>query len=86
MADGTVEYLDVESALLQAVAPAEEFTSLGALPGLVGIVDFVPGYLGDAQAYEGVYAADNKTVFAIDHSGRSFDVFLAYAAKDPVDE
>lgn len=86
MEDGTVEYLDVESALLQPADPAEKFTSMGALPGLVGIVDFVPGYSGDAQAYDGVYAADNKTVFAIDRSGRNFDVFLAYAAKERVDE
>lgn len=86
MEDGTVEYLDVESALLQSADPAEKFTSMGALPGLVGIVDFVPDYSGDAQAYDGVYAADNKTVFAIDRSGQSFDVFLIYAAKDRVDE
>ena len=86
MEDGTVEYLDVESALLQAADPVEKFTSMGALPGLTDIVDLIPGYPADAEKDDGVYAADNKTVFAIDRSGRSFDVFLAYAAKDRVDE
>lgn len=86
MEDGTVEYLDVENALLQGAEPAGTFTSMGALPGLSDIVGFIPGYSGDAETYDGVYAADNKTVFAIDRSGQEFDVFLAYAAQDRVDE
>ncbi|MEL7609127.1 MAG: hypothetical protein AAGU74_06440 [Bacillota bacterium] len=86
MEDGTVEYLDVENALLQGAEPAGTFTSMGTLSGLSGIVDFIPGYSGDAETYDGVYAADNKTVFAIDRSGQKFDVFLAYTAKDRVDE
>lgn len=86
MEDGTVEYLDIESVPLQSADPADTFASMGALPGLAGIVDLIPDYSGDAEAYDGVYAADNKTVFAIDRSGRSFDVFLAYATKDQVDE
>ena len=86
MEDGTVEYLDIANALLQSTGPAEKFTSMGALPGLAGIVDFIAGYSGDAEAYDGVYAADNKTVFAIDGSGQKFDVLLAYTAKDRVDE
>lgn len=84
MEDGTVEYLDVANALLQSTDPVDTFTSMGALPGLAGIVDFIPGYSGDAEAYDGVYAADNKTVFAIDSSGRSYDVFSAYAAENLV--
>jgi hypothetical protein len=81
MEDGKVEYLDVESALLQSADPANGFSSMGALPGLTGIIGFIPGYPGDAETDDGVYSADNKTVFAIDRSGRKFDVFLAYTAK-----
>jgi hypothetical protein len=84
MEDGTVEYLDVEDALLQSADPGDTFTSMGALMGLSGIVDFIPGLCGDAEEYDGVYAADNKTVFAIDSSGRRFDVFSAYAAENLV--
>lgn len=78
MDNGTVEYLDVERAL--SAGPAGKLASMGALPGLFGIVDLIPGFTGDPQSDDGAYAADNKTVYAVDGAGRSYDVSPAVAA------
>lgn len=78
MEDGSLEYLDVERALLSAKGEIDHFISEGKLPGPKNIVRFALINPHADPDKDGIYAQSNRVLYAYDQNEERYDLYQLY--------